>query len=414
MDNLYKCLHSTKEKYLVRAWQKVRANGIASSSKDTRDETKRFEEIAPLELQKIQRQLQENRFHFANQRGIPIKKHKGSGKVRPVVLAPIKNRIVQRALLDLLQDKVPAVKNVLDTKTSIGGVPGRGTKHAISIINAAIADGATYFSSSDISGFFTKIPRQNIINFIADQSNDPRLADLFQRGINTTLENEKELGAHKDLFPIDDIGVAQGSPLSPLIGNILLNEFDRSLNDRGITCVRYIDDFVILGPSAKKVNKAMASATKMLSDFGMSVYDPIKSPNKAASGLVSKGFNFLGCHINPGQVAPSREARAKLLAKVDGLLKDGERAVRLAAKSDGQIELKHCQIQTLIHLDGVLRGWGHAFSFCNTPQVFDDLDAKTDEAVSKFMSLCHSLGSKKNVKQRRRILGVGLLSDTLS
>ena len=88
----------------------------------------------------------------------------------------------------------------------------------------------------------------------------PNFLELFERATQTTLANLAHLGEDAGLFPVADKGVAQGSPLSPLIGNILLREFDANMNGRGIVCVRYVDDFVMLGPSPSILMKAFARA----------------------------------------------------------------------------------------------------------------------------------------------------------
>lgn len=409
MGNLYKLAY--KPTTLSKAWQQVRNNGMSSSSKDTRVQIRKFDEESLRNLNLINRQLQRKTFNFEAQKGLAIEKKKGSGKHRPVVLAPIKNRIVQRALLDILQGEVSAVQEVLATRTSIGGIPKRGTRHAIKLIVDAMEGGSSWFVSSDISGFFTKIPKNLIVDFVSTNTQDPALTDLFKRAVDTTLENEDELGQHRNLFPIGDDGVAQGSPLSPLMGNILLHEFDTVLNGRGITCVRYIDDFIILGPSRNAVLKAMEKATTILAGFNMDVYDPKKHPEKAGFGQVTNGFDFLGCHINPGQVAPSKDARGRLIEKVNSIISTGKKAVHAAACNDVPSEQLQCQIQTLIKINGVLKGWGHAFSFCNTPDVMSGLDSRVDIKVSEFMQFCLNHGEGKTAQQRRRILGVSLLTD---
>lgn len=409
MGDLYKCVRS--QNTLAKAWSHVRSNGKNSSSQDTINQIVKFDEDSLRELTNIQRQLREKRFRFDQQKGIPIKKKKGSSKRRPLVLAPIKNRIVQRALLDVLQDEVPAVRSVMATRTSIGGIPKRGTSHAIKLVLDAIDDGKHWFASSDIASFFTKIPKSEIVDFVQLNTGDHDFAKLFGDAVQVSLANEKELGEHRDLFPIDDEGVAQGSPLSPLMGNILLKDFDDKLNDRGIVCVRYIDDFIILGPTREKVVKAMKAAKAMLKIYGMDVYDPVTDPVKASFGEVKHGFEFLGCKINPGQVAPSGGARDKLYEKIDNVLALGKKNVHAALKSFEPEKHRQCQIQTLIRLDGIVRGWGHAFSFCNTPHVFESIDKRIDPKVQGFMRLCDSLGKGKSATDRRRILGVSLLND---
>ena len=76
---------------------------------------------------------------------------------------------------------------------------------------------------------------------------------LFRQAIHVELSNLAALREHADRFPTEDIGVAQGSALSPLLGNIILADFDQRMNDGECRCLRYIDDFIVLGPSSAAV-----------------------------------------------------------------------------------------------------------------------------------------------------------------
>ena len=158
---------------------------------------------------------------------------------------------------------------------------------------------------------------------------------LFECATETTLANLAHLGDDGALFPLGAEGVAQGSPLSPLIGNILLRAFDVKMNGRGVVCVRYIDDFVLLGPSPSALNKTFANAQAELSRFGMTAYDPAANTEKASLGKVDDGFQFLGCHIKPGLVQPCRSARQSVLQGVDETLDRRRISLQKAAKMSG-------------------------------------------------------------------------------
>jgi len=153
------------------AWRKVAVNGRASISKDTRNDIAKFGEDEFVNLRQIQRSLGKGTFQFEKQRGLTIET-KTKGKFRPLVIAPVANRIVQRAILDVLVSKVRAIKQVMRTPTSIGGIPGRGTRHALALVCTADDQGATYCSRYDIRGFFTRIPRTNVQNFVAESVSD--------------------------------------------------------------------------------------------------------------------------------------------------------------------------------------------------------------------------------------------------
>jgi hypothetical protein len=110
-------------------------------------------------------------------------------------------------------------------------------------------------------------------NFVRKSVSDQQFADLFESALATTLMNRLELEErqHFLLFPDSETGVAQGSALSALAGNIALRHFDQQMNGREIVCVRYIDDFILLGKSQVKVRAAFASAQKLLARMEMDV-----------------------------------------------------------------------------------------------------------------------------------------------
>jgi RNA-directed DNA polymerase len=213
-----------KRETLFRAWRKVRDNGQHSLSAETRDEINQFEAESAKRLNLLQYHLSHHRFEFRPQRGI-AKRRPGKAP-RPIVIAAIENRVAQRAILDILQGLRP-ICEILLTRTSIGGIKNRGREHAMSLIREATDKGARYFIRSDIEGFFTKIPRTEVLSFIAQFISDSEFLDLVGRATDTRLANLRQLGDEALLFPIEEKGVAQGSPLSPLIGNILLRGFEQ-------------------------------------------------------------------------------------------------------------------------------------------------------------------------------------------
>jgi RNA-directed DNA polymerase len=303
-----------KRETLFRAWRKVRENGQHSLSAETRDEISQFETESAKRLNLLQYHLSHHCFEFRAQRDIAKRR---PGKCpRPIVIAAIENRVVQRAILDILQELRP-IREVLLTRTSIGGIKNRGREHAMSLVQEATHNGARYFIRSDIEGFFTRIPRADVLSYIAQFISDPEFLDLLGRATDTRLANLRQLGDEGLLFPIEEKGVAQGSPLSPLIGNVLLRGFDAAMNGRGITCIRYIDDFLLLGPTEKAVQKAFRTAQDILRETGLRAYEP--GSEKAEAGKVEDGFDFLGCTISPGLIQPARSARQKIVSQIDSI-----------------------------------------------------------------------------------------------
>ena len=405
---LYRAIRA---KVLYAAWRKVRQNGLSSPSQETREAIKAFDAESFRHIRRIERQLRQGQFRFKPQKGI-AKKRPGK-KPRPLVVAAVENRIVQRAILDVLQ-REPAIRKVLETPTSFGGIKKRGRQHAIATVLKAIQDGGRYYIRSDIEGFFTKIPRPEVLAFFAKYFHDEESRDLLKRATDTELANLDQLGEDADLFPLGDVGVAQGSPLSPLIGNILLRNFDRDMNGRGITCIRYIDDFILIGPTLTNVRKAFESAQKKLAAFGMRAFDPTQETEKAEIGTLSGAFEFLGCQITSGLIQPTKDARARLLATVEETLEQGRRAMMVAARETTRKLPKQRYAQTLVEVNHIVQGWGHSFAFCNGRHVFRDLDRKIDQKLAHLHRLAGLLAKGNLEGMPRRILGVHLLSDTRS
>ncbi|GGE06161.1 hypothetical protein GCM10011529_10680 [Polymorphobacter glacialis] len=196
--------------------------------------------------------------------------------------------------------------------------------------------------------------------------------NFFDKAITVELSNIIRLRELADIFPREDIGVAQGNSLSPLLGNILLFEFDRILNEGDCSCIRYIDDFIILAPSEKAANARMRKAIQLLDAHGMTLA-PEKSSETGVS--IEKGFEFLGISIVPGLIRPTTKKQEKFLASIDAIILDSERAL-IGLRNSSEIDPKLSLIATLKRLDGTIGGWGKHYWFCNDITSFRAIDDK--------------------------------------
>ena len=401
-----------KKRTLRNAWRVVYENGRVSKSEETRRLVKEFSVEVETHLDTISKQLRQNRFKFPPSEG--ILKGSRSKKPRPIVKSPIVSRIVQRAILDTLQEE-PALDAYYKIPTSFGGIKGRGlgVPGAVGATWKAIREGAGYFIRSDIEGFFTKIPRHKVLNKIKAIIHEPDFDVLLEAATHAELENMAALQEKANLFPTYDIGVAQGCCLSPLLGNILLEGLDRQLNGRGIICLRYIDDFLILGANRRKVVAAFESAKTLLAELGLSAYDPITRPDKAEMGDVEKGLEFLGCDISLGFVRPNRESRKRLLTTIEGIF---ESSIKLMGNPAFLLTEGHTVAEMLVEADHVLQGWGNQYSFCNDRGLLKDLDSKIDILIAYYLQKYREFSEKfkraGNPADHRRLLGIHLLVDS--
>ncbi len=419
-SKLRKSVHSRQN--LDAAWRVIQRNGRYSKSDDVRNAIEKFADNPSGNLGKMQHKLSRGLFDFGLARGAPIHKldSKGgrTGKIRPIVIASLEARIVQRALLNVLVE-IPKLKPFVNTPYSFGGLrkqkrndPDIEPTHsavpaAIQVILDQIASGHCWVVTADIAAFFTKISKSKVTDIVRSCVKDDALMELLDDAIRVELENLADLRSLTDQFPIEDIGVAQGNSLSPLLGNILLADFDREMNQGDCACIRYIDDFIILAPSKKAANARLKKAVKLLEQFGMELAVD-KTSNCATP--INDGFEFLGIEILPGLVRPAPKARTKFITSVATAL-DASKAAMRGLRSGKALDRKLAAIATLKRVDGIVDGWGKHYWFCNDRQIFASLDQKVRSLITSYLGYYSVERAALSPEMQHIPLGMSSLSE---
>lgn len=394
---------------LYFAWQHVRHSGLLSPSEPTKQSIRAFETDVHSRIDRIAADLHDYSFHFGPARAVLITR---VGKEpRPLVVSEIPDRIVQRSLLDVLQAQ-PAIKAYVEQPHSFGGVPGGRVEAAIRRACELIHSGAAYYVSSDIRGFFTKIPRQEVLITLLELLPDSSLVDLLEAATSIEIANMAEMGGHMRLFPGEFEGVAQGCCLSPLLGNVLLHAFDEGMNEGPIATLRYIDDFLILGPDRKTVSEAFGKARRFLREHGLEVYLPAAGSGKAAEGHVRRGFDFLGCRITPKSVEPSGKAREAFIGRVEERLDEAAKSLKRAKHVD-QRSYDISLVETLSRISHMIQAWTQQYRFCNPTEVFRIVDTSVDRLIARYLGTFFRWYKRERStpETRRRMLGVWLAAD---
>ena len=309
-----------------------------------------------------------------------------------------------------IRRELGALPDTIDCPTSVGGLPGRGVPEAIEKLQTAIKAGAKWFVRSDLQNFFTKIPKPKIEQFLTENIADKAFVLLFMEALATELSNEDEIRADLDLFPTGDEGVPQGSALSALCANIILSAFDSQLNGRGVTTIRYLDDFVILAPTKAAAEKAWSSALKLLSEVGLSAHDPEKQTGKASKGEVTKGFDFLSFSINDHSAVPSKEAQTKLLENIRKVIREAKKGIEKTGANPRRAQPMFAQ--SLVLIDKKIRGWGDAFRPTTQRVMFAQLDDQIEPLVNNFIAWFGRQTKRCDRRARMRKIGLALLVDT--
>jgi hypothetical protein len=339
---------------------------------------------------------------------VPIPKP-GKKDIRPIVLADVETCIVQRAILDVPQN-VETLKPYFINPYSFGGIK-RQKNEALAAVPAgvkavldAISGGARYVICADISAFFTRISKSSVIDIVAKAVDDDEFTSLLPQAVHVELSNFAQLREHADRFPTEDIGIAQGSALSPLLGNIVLSDFDRQMNGGDCRCIRYIDDFVILGPSEPAVTSRFRMARRLLDALNMAVAIDKTSRNAIS---INASFEFLGIEFCNGLIRPSAKARAKFLGSLRATFEQSRKALR-GYRNGQALPKTQALLGTLKKADGIIQGWGKHYRFCNDQRCFENLDNDVAELVRDYLGF-YADERRNTLLDRAPMLGIEML-----
>lgn len=409
-SNLYDKVR--RRESLWAAWRVINDNATKSRSASTHSEAKEFAANLVSNLERIGRQLARKRFVFAPQKGVLISKKGGKSK-RPVVIAPIQARVVQRAILDVVQ-RIPRVKSQLTAGFNFGGVPGDqfGVPNAIAKVHRTIQQPG-FFIRTDIKSFFRHVPRDRAIRCVLEHVRDRAFRELFEQAVTTEIEDAASWGADLQLFPIHDEGVAQGSCLSPLLCNLLLADFDAQMNARNVVTIRYIDDFLILASNRAIAYRAFESAIQHLRRLGLDAYDPRtgEDSDKADEGQTAQGIPFLGCEIRPRSVRPSRTKCRQLIKRLREIFDESTKALR-----DPKLATSRhlTTAETLDRTSKVIRGWANTMAFCTDDRLMSAVDLEITAITDKYISDSERILARLAPLDRRRARGVFAIEDRVS
>lgn len=171
----------------------------------------------------------------------------------PVTVPTVLDRIIQQAIAQIVEQ----IWDPTFSEFSYGFRPGRSAHDAVRQSKQYLLDGFTHVVDMDLSKFFDRVSHDRLMSRLASKIKDKRVLKLIRRYLNAgTMIN--------GVVTYADEGTPQGSPLSPLLSNIVLDELDKELEARGHKFVRYADDFRIYCKSLKAAERANLSITRFL------------------------------------------------------------------------------------------------------------------------------------------------------
>jgi len=166
---------------------------------------------------------------------------KDNGKTRLLGISTVVDRLIQQAISQVMT----IIYDPTFSKSSYGFRPRRSAHQALSHAQNIIDSGYHFAVDIDLERFFDTVHQSRLIEILSRTIKDGRVISLIHKYFRAGVV----IGSK---FAISETGVQQGSPLSPLLGNIMLHELDRELEQRGHPFVRYADDSLIFCRSARK------------------------------------------------------------------------------------------------------------------------------------------------------------------
>lgn len=298
---------------------------------------------------------------------------KANGKMRPLGIPTVRDRVVQTAALMLLQPIFEADMH----EHSYAYRPRRNARQAMDQIKSAILAGRTEILDADLSAYFDTIPHGRLMKLVARRVSDGTMLGLIKAWLRSAVVESDQDGTTRTLP--NKQGTPQGGVISPLLANLYLNDLDHQV-PKG-TCgaavmVRYADDFVILCRPGRG-EQLKARTQRWLQRRGLKL-------NEEKTRLVNlrakhEKMHFLGFTLNLRtslrnklypHVEPSAKAQASLREKVRGAL---NRSSYWRAAPDVVGELNR-----------IIRGWQGYYHYANSGRVFHKLRDWINQRLARW------------------------------
>lgn len=178
---------------------------------------------------------------------------KPDGGVRKLGIPTVVDRVIQQGIAQKLQN----IWEPQFSDSSYGYRPKRSGQQAIEKVKEYAEEGYRYAVSVDLSKYFDTLNHELLMNLLHRKIQDMRILRIIKKYLKSGVMENGVVSKTEE-------GSPQGGPLSPLLANIYLNEFDWEMCGRGVKTVRYADDIVVFAKSKRAAERLMESSRKYL------------------------------------------------------------------------------------------------------------------------------------------------------
>jgi len=309
---------------------------------------------------------------------------KSGGGTRKLGIPTVVDRFVQQAVLQVLQERWDPTFS----EHSYGFRPGRSAHQAVEKAQEYIQQGYDWVVDLDLEKFFDRVNHDVLMSRAARRISDKRMLKLIRGFLNSGVMEHGLVGPTEE-------GTPQGGPLSPLLSNLLLDDLDRELEQRGHRFVRYADDCNIYVKSERAGQRVMEGVKRFLTRKLRLKVNDSKSAVARPKDRKFLGFSFTSGETVRRRIAPKAIERFK------------ERIRELTRRTRG-ISIE----QMIGELRLYMIGWRGYFGFCETPSILRDLDMWTRRRLRCVIWKQWKRGKARFKELRSRGIGKDLAAKT--
>lgn len=309
---------------------------------------------------------------------------KPGGGMRKLGIPTVLDRFVQQAVMQVLQRRWDGTFS----EHSYGFRPGRSAHQGVEWAQRCIAQGYRWVVDLDLEKFFDRVNHDKLMAKLAERVRDKRVLKLIRAFLRAgVMENGL-------VSPVDE-GTPQGGPLSPLLSNIVLDEFDREVERRGLRFARYADDSNIYVRSRRAGARVMESLARFITT-------KLKLKVNAQKSAVARPWErkFLGFSFT-NEEAPRRRIAPKAVDRFK------ERVRELTRRTRGISMGRMAE-----DLSRYLRGWIGYYGKCETPSVLQGLERWVRHRLRSVVWKQWKRGRVRFAELRKRGVGRGLAART--
>jgi RNA-directed DNA polymerase len=299
------------------------------------------------ELARLEEELRTGKYQPRAVKRVWIPKP-GSTEKRPLGIPCVRDRVVQTALLHVLEP----IFDVTFAEHSYGFRHGRGCHHALERIESLLNEGYVYVVDADLKSYFDTIPKDRLMSRVRERVSDSRVLGLVEQFLEQGV-----LDGLSAWTPVT--GTPQGAVISPLLANLYLNPLDHLLAESGYALVRYADDFVILCRSREEAVEALAKVKLWVEENGLTLH-PTKTKIVDAR---TEGFDFLGYTFRGDLRLPRKKSLDKLKDSIRAKTgrTNGNSLTWIVGTLNATLHgwfgfFRHCHRNVFTNLDGWIRG----------------------------------------------------------